>query len=97
MNKREMAKLRNATPAELVAAHSDAMLTVELIWQEAARRLDETAGSDRLCACATASGKARSMMHRAKAFHADADVMAAELGALLPGGDGVPMPAFGSR
>ena len=97
MDKRDLVKLRKAAPAELVTAHSESLLAIETIWGEVANRLDDVAGDDRFCAAALASGTARSMMHRAKAFHADADVLAAELGALLPGGDGVPMPAFGGR
>ena len=97
MSKRELAALRNATPAELVAAHSRAMLQVELIWRIAAETLDKQAGDDRLCACAIAAGDAREMMYLAKAFHAKADVLAARFGGLMPGGEDVVMPAFGSR
>jgi hypothetical protein len=97
MSKRTLAKLRKATPQEWVAAHSEAMLTVEMIWQLAAEQLDKEAGADRLGACAKASGQARKMLHLAKAFHAEADVLAAELGHLMPGGDDVVMPMFGGR
>ena len=97
MSKRDLAALRNATPDELIAAHSRALLQIEFIWKLAAEKLDQEAGDDRLCPCAVASAKARSMHHRAKAFHADADVLAAELGHLMSGGSDTPMPAFGSR
>ena len=97
MKKRELALLRKATPQEWVKAHSDAIIVIEMIWELAAERLDETAGDDRLCACAKASGQAREMMHLAKAFHAKADVIAADLGHLLPGGDDVIMPFVGGR
>jgi hypothetical protein len=97
MSKRDLALLRNATPQEWVKAHSDAMMVVEMIWHLAAEKLDKEAGDDRLCDCAKASGQAREMMHLAKAFHAKADVLAAELGHLMPGGEGVIMPMFGGR
>jgi hypothetical protein len=97
MSRRKLAQLRKAPPQELVAAHSEAMLVIEAIWQIAAQRLDEIAGDNRLCDCAKASGQARKMMHLAKAFHAEADVLAAELGHLMPGGEDVIMPMFGGR
>ena len=97
MSKRDLALLRSATPQEWVKEHSEAMLKIEMIWQLAAEKLDKEAGDDRLCACAKASGQARKMMHLAKAFHAKADVLAAELGHLMPGGEGVIMPMFGGR
>jgi hypothetical protein len=95
--KRKLAQLRKATPQELVAAHSEAMLVIEAIWQIAAQRLDEIAGDDRLCDCAEGSNRALSMLRRAQEFHLDADYIARKYGRLMPGGEPVPMPRFGGR
>lgn len=90
-------QIKGATPAELVAAHSKAMAVIEGIWREVAKRANAEAKGDGMSAPAKACNRANSMLRRAQDFHLDADLLAMEMGHILPGGEGVPMPAFGGR
>ena len=90
-------KIKGATPAELVEAHSKAMAVIEGIWREVAKRANAEAKGDGMSAAAKACNRANFMLRKAQVFHLDADLLAMEMGHVLPGGDGVPMPAFGGR
>jgi hypothetical protein len=90
-------KNKGATPAELVEAHSSAMAVIEGIWREVAKRANAEAKGDGMSAAAIACNRANFMLRKAQAFHLEADLLAMEMGHVLPGGEGVPMPAFGGR
>lgn len=73
-------KLAAMTEAELVTRNSAAMKRLEKIWDEVARRADDQAGDDRLCAMAHAVAEAEEIRAMLTILHRKMDRYAATYG-----------------